>query len=385
MPADSLKQILDRRPWLAHGNLFNHGFAQAAPVDAVEEIAIGVRLLEAYRCACRDMPIRGDEPDIWTSLLGAWYGDFKALLARGSARELTEYLRDLPRQPAAHGYFQGREAYDNLMRDGAGREHRAIALMEYLAGYAEAVGVLAVRSPEQAGWQEFGGDSARALRAAIERKTGVPIAFPPVFDGLFALEPDDGALHLRSIMPAYAIHQLASVRTFVATGERGLRVAEIGAGIGFTAFAAQSLACERYAIFDLPEVNVTQGYFLLRTLGRDKVALYGEPQKDRKVAVLPGFAFHAEPDGSYNVTLNIDSLPEIARADAAHYVASIARCSRSFFSINQETQAPQTNVSRQLKVSELIEENGRFRSVWRYPNWVRPGYVDEFWLVSDRP
>lgn len=383
MPIDALTRILDRRRWLAHEGMFSYGFTQAVPADAEEEIAIGERLVEAYRHARHDTPNRGMPPDLWTRLLDGWYGDFKALLVRGDARELTEYLRDLPRQPAAHGYFQGREAYENLMRDDTTRADRAIVSMDYLAGYAEAVGVLAVRSPEQAGWREFAGDSARALRAAIERKTGLPVAFPPVFDGLFALEADDGAMHLRSIMPAYAMHQLRSIAGFVAAGTHGLRIAEIGAGIGFTAYAAQAIGCARYAIFDLPEVNVAQGYFLLRTLGKDAVALYGEPQAGRKVMVLPGFAFHAEPAASYDVVLNIDSLPEIAQGEAAQYIASAARCSRALFSINQETQAPQTNASRQLKVSDLIEQNGRFRAVSRYPNWVRPGYVDEFWVVSD--
>jgi hypothetical protein len=383
MPFDMLKQILDRRPWLARSNLFNHGFSHAAAAGSEHEIAIGERLLHAYRRAHRDMPVRSTERDLWTGLLDAWYSEFVAMLARGDARELTDYLRCLPRQPAAHGYFQGHAAYENLLRETTAREDRAIALMDYLAGYAEAVGVLAVRSPEQSGWQEFGGDSARALRIAIEQKTGVPLALPPVFDGLFALEPDDGAVHLRTIMPAYAIHQLSRIDPFVASGAEGLRIAEIGAGIGFTAFAAQSLACARYAIFDLPEVNVAQGYFLLRTLGHDAVALYGEPQANRKVSVLPGFAFHEEPADSFDVTLNIDSLPEIAHAEAMHYVESVARCSRCLFSINQETQAPQTNASRQLKVSDLVEQTGHFRPVWRHPNWVRPGYVDEFWLTSD--
>ena len=112
MPIDTLTRILDRRPWLAHEGTFSYGFTRAVPVDAEEDIAIGERLVQAYRRACRDMPNRGAAPDLWTRLLDGWYGDFKALLVRGDARELTEYLRDLPRQPAAHGYFQGREGYE---------------------------------------------------------------------------------------------------------------------------------------------------------------------------------------------------------------------------------------------------------------------------------
>jgi hypothetical protein len=380
MAADIVRQILERRPWLAQPNMFSFGFSRAASEDSSGEREIGERLIAAYRKAIADGPYSSRPIDMWSGILDRWYGEFVALIMGGDPIALTTYLRSLPRQPAGHGYFQGRAAFESLVSDTEAQRRRAIALMDYLAGMAEAVCVLSVCSPEQLGWEDFSGSTARELHSAIQRKTGVPISLPPIFDGLFALEPETGPLHLRTVMAGYAVQQLSILLQELAeVAPSELRIAEIGAGIGFTAFAAQKLGFAQYDVFDIPEVNVAQGYFLLKALPASEVALYGEGGDRKAVSVLPAFIFHAAPSKAYHATMNIDSLPEIAKSEVERYLITASRCSQCFFSINQESQAMQSSTARQLHVHEVVLANGSYRPILRFPNWIRPGYVEELW------
>jgi len=196
------------------------------------------------------------------------------------------------------------------------------------------------------------------------------------------LEPLTGAVHLRTISAAYAVWKVLSFAELWLGGEpRTLRMAEVGAGVGFTAFAASNLGVGSYTVYDLPEVNIVQGYFLLSTLQPSEVRLYGETgEAAPRVSVLPAFAFEKAQAKAFDVTLNVDSLPEIAPLLARRYLAHIARASRLFFSINQEAQSPQTASQNQTVTRDLVSEVPGYRVVLRYPNWIRPGYVDELWV-----
>jgi hypothetical protein len=376
-------RILDRRPWLSQQGIFSYGFTRAASDHPEGDAEIGKRLIAAYRQAIADRPGNPRVADMWTGIVNTWYGELVALVDKGDPVALTTYLRALPRQSAGHGYFQGRVAFD-VLAAGNEQQRRALCLMDYLAGMAEAVGVLPVRCQEQTGWDDYSGRSAQEIRSAIEKKIGIPISLPPVFDGLFTLEPEAGPIHLRSLMAVYAMLQLGTLlREFAGIDRSRLRVAEIGAGIGHTAFAARKLGFAGYSLFDIPEVNIAQGYFLLKALSRSEVALYGEEQIGKYASVLPAFVFHSVAADSYHATVNIDSLPEIAQPEAEKYLLTASRCSSWFFSINQESQAMQTSIARQLHVAGLVAANGGYRPVLRVPSWIRAGYVEEMWRVCE--
>ncbi len=203
-------RILDRRPWLSQPGMFSYGFTRATSDHVEDDAEIGERLIAAYRRAIADRPRNPRFADMWTGIVSTWYGELVALVDKGDPVALTSYLRALPRQSAGHGYFQGRVAFDVLAASNEQRR-RALCLMDYLAGMAEAVGVLPVRCQEQTGWETFSGGSAQELRSAIEKKIGISISLPPVFDGLFTLEPETGPIHLRSLMAVYAMLQLSTL------------------------------------------------------------------------------------------------------------------------------------------------------------------------------
>jgi hypothetical protein len=378
-----INHILARRPWLAATPL-DFGVTQAAENDSSSDEAIGNRLIAAYRAATSEAPRAERGHDMWTLIARDWYGDLHALIADGDPLRLTAYLKELPRQPAGQGYFQGRAAFDRLVEHPDDQNDRALWLMDHLVGLAEAVGLVDVRCPEQGGWSDFQALSAGPLRDAIEHEIGLPVGMPPIFSGLFALESRSRPIHLRSVMAAYAIWTLRHAMVSLAgKAPRELHVAEIGAGIGFTAFAAHHAGIGRYAIYDLPDVNVAQGYFLLKALPHAAIRLSGETNPDATIAVLHGASFHDTAQAACDLVLNIDSLPEIDPIEAQRYLATAATRAPWLLSINQESRAMQTADTRQSRVRDLVARAGGFRMIQRSPNWVRAGYVDEIWTASE--
>src|SRR5579862_8788762 len=102
--------------------------------------------------------------------------------------------------------------------------------MDQLLGMAEALRVASVRCPEQGDHKRPPAlATAGALVRAIEEETGLPVTVPPVFDGLFALQTESGPVHLRTLMPAYAIWRVCAVLTRLAHKRlTDAHVAEIG-------------------------------------------------------------------------------------------------------------------------------------------------------------
>ncbi len=383
--------ILARRPWLAAAGasgLFSFGFTQAeAPAHPAAQAEVAERLMEAYRRARADDPGPAHPPDMWTEISARFHQDLARLASQGPAAELMAYLRCLPRLAGGHGFLQGEAGFDQLANHPEHQRTRALWLMDQLVGMAEGVGVLASRCPEQVGYADMPtGAGAGELRDRIEARTGVPVSLPPVFEGLFALEPGTRPVHLRTLSAGYAVWKAASfARQLLGAGTASMTMAEIGAGMGYTAYAAHRLGVAGYTIYDLPEVNVVQGYFLLMTLPPSAVGLYGEeaPVPTSPWArVLPAYAAYEAPAGAFDVTLNVDSLPEIAREEALRYLSHFSSASRLLFSVNQEAQAPQAAGRRQSVVRELAEASAGLRPLLRYPNWARAGYVDELWACG---
>ena len=372
------QNILARRPWLESPGLFSYGFTSAAVDDeGAADGEIASRLIEAYRRAADDSPQGGATNDLWTVLVSTHHQELIDLVRRRDSTALLRYLQKLPRMPAGSGFLQGAAVFNSLEADAKTQQLRALWLMDNLVGMAEAVGVLpAGRTPPDKA-------SAAELRVTVEREIGAPVHFPRIFDGLFALEPDAAPMHLRSLTTSYAIWQVVRFLSEIEEIDRSeLCVAEIGAGSGFTGLVARELGVKSYTIYDLPEVNLVQGYLLLKTLPPDDIRLYGEPDRGQWIAIQPGFAFDEAPSGAFDVAINVDSMPELARSEADRYLARLPTVSRWFFSVNLEPQGGKTSYGTPLSVvRQLVADKPGYRQVLRYQNWIRGGWVDELWKL----
>ena len=55
-----------------------------------------------------------------------------------------------------------------------------------------------------------------------------------------------------------------------------------------------------------------------------------------------------------------------------------------FLSINQEAQARNTGDQVQSVVSDLVTRNGGFNRSYRFPHWMRAGYVEELYRIESK-
>lgn len=254
--------------------------------------------------------------------------------------------------------------------------------LDGIASLGEVLGVVPVENPEQGGAGLAFSRGLPALFEAIEEKLGFPLNFPDVGaacglqvgDRLITPDTPDqiyGALRLAEGLSLY-VEQRNS-------GAGAAKVVEIGGGYGGMChwFLKLRPKTERYTIVDLPIVGVLQGYFLGRSLGADRVSLYGEPPAT--VRIMPNLALE-EVETPFDALANKDSLPEMPEQTMRDYLRwGAPHCTGTFYSYNQEARQEFLGEPQGV-VHEAVSAVGGFHRVRRERAWVRDGYVEEFYL-----
>jgi len=209
---------------------------------------------------------------------------------------------------------------------------------------------------------------------------------PPDIDGrLLKLRTSHGLFGERDLNAIYTA--LLTERMSCRLGVTGpARICEIGAGTGRVAYWSMRFGAKSYTIIDLPQVNVLQGYYLLKGLGADRVALYDEAwthSAERMVRILPAHATWERRGDEYDIVLNQDSFPEMDSDTVEDYLRWIgATSARGLLSINHESKPTYGPALVQVSVPEVIEHLGGFELLDRYPYWLRKGYVVELYRAE---
>ena len=387
---------LDPRGGVRRRRILQHAGGLRPPrVDAVivadkrageDDVGIAERLLASHRAAARSAPRdagagAGERSDIWT-IITAEQGGFAALLRRGDAHELAAYLCNVSRHDASAGITQGDREYERLLADSSYRRFVALLIKDKLVSLAEAVGALAVENPEQG---VFGANMRRSPAELVERisaRLGIDVAPPDIDGGLLKVDTGRGLVGERDANAIYTAHLLRqTVRDLPAA-----RICEIGGGSGRVAYWSHRFGLTHYTIVDLPHVNVVQGYYALKSLPADEVWLYGEDPPaadDRVLRIVPAHAVSELAPARFDLVLNQDSFPEMSEATVLEYLDWIAGCcDGSLMSINQESKPPYARDLVHVSVPELTSARGGFELTYRFPYWLRGGYVVELYRIA---
>ena len=376
--------IVARRPWLRDLPL------QAGQTRArtTADDAILDRLVQAYRKASaaeRDRGVVRDGP--WSRIRSQHMGEFIALLTAGRREPLVEYLRELPRRPAGHGFFQGRLTLDEIARDREQERGRLVWTMDAVCGLAESLGLLGVVCPEAPPTIPVAPPTAAELVARIEQATGLVVTVPEAFAGLHGVAVGDRVVHVRS---ACAVYAALRIRDWLADREgRTLahcRICEIGPGVGLVPAALGGLGAREMLLVDLPELNAIQAYFLAQALPGHALSLFGEPPATDgpTVRIVPDFEFLAGDVPRCDLIFNQDSLPEIDLHGVRRYLDRIARTTTYFLSINQETRVPVGTPLAGGFLPSMVRPPHPLRRLERMPSWCRAGYLEEIFVSADQ-
>ncbi|NNC79414.1 MAG: hypothetical protein HKN94_04595 [Acidimicrobiales bacterium] len=371
----SKNPFIARRPELAAVEV-TIGESSSADVP-LDEAAIR-RIIEFYGRVAPTGGGAGDD-DMWSVLRQQHFGPLIELLETADVNALRDYLAELPRREAGHGSYQGQPAYDAAHKSGLGR---SLNTLNALFGFAEAVGTMRPRSPEQTSTGSPDLDLATIV-GDLDSAVGFPIVLPPVSTGLLGPIMGDGILHLRHLTAAYLAWRVRELaRGPLETSVDQLHVCEIGGGAGLAAYYGLAAGVGRWMSVDLPEMGVIQAFNLMTLLGPDRVHLWGESSTPEHAVSIVSNNIHLDSPTKSDITINQDSLPEISRAEATRYVEALTTSTLWFLSINQEHEAPQTAAAKQLVVGDLADESGDLNRWYRMPFWLRIGYVEELYQVG---
>ncbi|MGA2321985.1 MAG: putative sugar O-methyltransferase [Solirubrobacteraceae bacterium] len=168
----------------------------------------------------------------------------------------------------------------------------------------------------------------------------------------------------------------------------GSRVAELGAGYGRLAYVYAEACPLTYCIFDIPPTLAVAQWYLTEVLGPERVVPYApdgdfgavEPRlKPGVVAFFTPDQMEMFPDGWFDCTQTISTLPEMPRPQAMHHLDLLsAKSGRAvFFKQWKELRNNADN-------SELAEPDYALPQPWhlaaRRVDPVQPGFFNQLWL-----
>jgi putative sugar O-methyltransferase len=188
--------------------------------------------------------------------------------------------------------------------------------------------------------------------------------------------------------------------TFVARSgvvRDGSRIAELGAGYGRLAYVFAQACSLTYCVFDIPPALGVAQWYLTDVLGADRVVPYspcddfGLIESRLKPGVVAFFTpdqMEMFPDGWFDCTQTISTLPEMPARQSAHYLELLAAKSRHAVFLKQWR-----HWRNQADDVELDEQQCTLAPPWRLTTRradpVQPAFFNQLWtrppLPGDRP
>lgn len=303
---------------------------------------------------------------MWHAFFETRHRQLHEIFMNGTISEARKMLSN----PSENDLFYG---FDELFRDEVTRlrtqDHKietdGKVCLDRLITLAESFGVLNCDNPEY-GIGRNSNLSADDIVTKIEKYLGIKIDFPNLYPYEFGLNTNRGIASFHSIHSIYLALRAKQILKAIESP----RVLEIGAGLGRSAYYALKFGLPQYAIMDLPFTSISQGYYLLSTLGTNKVILASETDSGQRGCVrLMCPSDFLKSETRYDLVINMDSFTEIDPQIAQLYFERIEKSASSFLSINHEVNA--------FTTKQYYDKSQYVKRVYRYPYWLRRGYVEE--------
>jgi hypothetical protein len=336
------------------------------------------RIKTAYRLAMENFESAGTSP--W-----AEYGARAQAIHNCLVAEDDEPLIQLLSDPIATNLFYGFYSLSqdlSIVTDSfegrALRDWEAQQIFGCLVRLAEATGAIRLWNPEGTEAKPGEGYCSQAgiekLLKALDDEIGIHVDFPNPFPNEFGLPSRRGIASYRApqaIYQAWRVHQLMH-------SINGTNLLELGAGMGRTAYYAKCLGISNITLVDLPLANVAQAAFLGSALNPNAIWLPGDSNSEQagRIRICPPKWLESVNE-NIDVVLNADSMPEMDKTHAIDYFCKISRRAKLFLSINHEAYP--------LRVRDLPLMSGIDVRATRHPYWMRNGYLEELFYMTQKP
>ena len=168
--------------------------------------------------------------------------------------------------------------YNDLISSKKNRKKEAIQILDKLASLSEFNKLTKVYNPEQGGWIIEDINLEKLINGNFF-KDNLKIFNSPKFT--FGIKINGKFLCEKDIIGRYVSLKLDKIIKRYNLNE----VNEIGAGLGYGSYYLYSLKNINYNIYDIPSVVLMQAYFLMSSLGEDKVHLSGEKKSNKPITI----------------------------------------------------------------------------------------------------
>lgn len=252
-----------------------------------------------------------------------------------------------------------------------------------LVRLAEALAIIEPRCIEQKAdfYAPLDPDIDQLFGAICKKITGLQTINRPNVGKMYGIQVGTSIWHTRDLEHLLAV---ATIKSF--SSNKNTSIMEIGGGYGGLVYWLYTAGFRNITLYDLPQMNILQNYFLSKSLPNARISLYGDSKTDlesAEIRILPYWHLDQVPSKSIGICVNQDSLPEIPKQIAMYYLKEIRRTTKDFFySVNQEAQALNYEDGIQQSVPTLVDAVGGFERKIRTPFWCRQGYVQEIYTIT---
>jgi len=365
---NNLKKVFFRKKFLTR---FNHNLKSfylqkglsSQPVSQFNDHLL-IDRLKAHYLIC-NANFAGNKDSQWSDHFNKLQGDIHSAFVESR----QEVIVDILRNPANYNLFYG---FENMSRDLLQNKRLEDILepelaMDSLLSLCEAVGIIPFSNPESLRiGRAIDPETAVGL---LDQEFGFTLDFPNPFAGEYGIKIKRGIISYRAIQAIYQAWKIANITKDIPDP----CILEIGGGLGRTAYYCRKFGIYDYTIVDIPISSLAQGNFLGRVLPEGDVTLMKEQvdpvvQKDTIKLIYPDVFFSSQK--KYDLIVNVDSLTELDIVIAKQYLEKISEAGTCFFSINHEINS--------FSINSIWKEVPTLKKLYRNLNWVRRGYVEEF-------
>ena len=277
-----------------------------------------------------------------------------------------------------HGFLNWYH-YEKLSSSNTARHKESIQLLDKLISLAEYRKLIKVFNPEQGGWIAENLDYEKLIKSifTFNKKEIIPFKSPNYTFGFNSNKRFYCLKDFKNFYTAIRLNELSNIYDLN-------DVNEIGAGLGFTAYYFSRINSNNYNIYDLPTVLILQAYFLMSSIGENKIHLSGENKnKDSKINLSPYWEIFDQADSKKLLWFSQDSFPEIDFTLSKKYIEKIMLSKNSYLlSTNQEARNDNSVGGTQHTLYDLLFPSESCKLIYRSRDFLRLGYIEELYSIN---
>jgi len=275
-------------PYSSVGKLKPITFAEKS-LSLPKDLELIKKIADTFSLASKNQPadFRVDKSGMWSNLLTRF------------DLELIPFLKQYELEKAAELLSR---IFDTALTEGLGmaKSTRHVAKIfqkpfasiwaDHLIRVSEALGLIKIRSFEQArgGYTDpLDPDIDMLIQKICEKLIGTSMLIRPNIGCSHGIQIGPTIWHLRDFDHILA----AKTITDLSLGNKNLSIMEIGGGFGGLVYWLYKIGFRDITVYDSPQMNIIQEYYLSKTLPEAKVCFYDDHDKSEfesaEIKVLP--------------------------------------------------------------------------------------------------